>query len=454
MEVNVLSNEVKSAPFDVVVVGGGISGVCAAMAAARQGATVLLIEKNMNLGGVLTDSLVGPMMTFHSPRRQVSKGILQEIVDRLITIRGSCGHIIDPTGFVETITPFVHEKLKTVLFDIMNESGVTCFLGAPVAEVVTEDGFVRSLIVPYGVKEYVLEGKVFVDATGDGSFSIKSGAAYWVGDELTKECQPMSLILRVSGVDKQEIIAYIKEHPEDFQLRDEPSKIDFSYLAVSGFYTMAKLFHKYDLSFKRDRMLFFQVPFREDEFLINTNRYPGYASNPEELTRAQALALSETWRFMEFLRREVPGFRSVELVQTGSIGVRETNHIVADYTLRLEDITSAKKFEKPIAIGAYPIDVHQSTSDGLKIIKIPYPGEYEIPLETLLPKQLKNVVLAGRNASASHIAYAATRVSGVAGAVGMAAGICAALAAKVDGNIRKVDYLCLRKRIVEMGGVL
>lgn len=440
--------------FEVIVVGGGISGVCAAVAAAREGAKVLLLEKNMSLGGVLTDSLVGPMMTFHSPVRQVSKGILQEVVDRLIAIEGSCGHVKDPIGFVETVTPFVHEKLKTVLFEIVRDSGITCLLGSPVVNVNVEKGFVKSLTISHGPREYVFEGKVFIDATGDGSFSIKSGAEFWIGNESTRECQPMSLILRVSKVDKQQVIAYIRRHPEDFELRDDPSKLDFSYLAVSGFYSKMRHLDVYDLSFKRDRLLFFQVPFREDEFLINTNRYPGYGADPRELTKAQALALTETWRFLEFLKKEIPGFKNVDLVQTGSVGIRETHHIVADYTLRANDIVMNRSFEKPIAVGAYPVDVHQSKSAGLTIIRIPYPGEYQIPLETLLPKSLKNVLLAGRNASADHLAYASIRVSAIAGAIGMAAGICAALATKIDGDIRRVEYSKIRKRIIEMGGVL
>lgn len=440
--------------FDVIIVGGGISGICAAVAAARSGANVLLLEKSMNLGGVLTDSLVGPMMTFHSPVRQVSKGILQEIVDRLIEIRGSYGHVKDPTGFVETITPFIHEKLKVVLFELLNQEKVTYLLGLLTTGAEVEQGFVRVVKASSGAREYGFEGKVFIDATGDGSFSIKCGAPYWIGDEISKECQPMSLILRVSRVDKKKIVAYIKKHPEEFQLKNDPSKLDFSYLAVSGFYSKMSLLSKYGLSFKRDRLLFFQVPFSDDEFLINTNRYPGYGADAKQLTAMHSLAVIETWKFLEFLKKEIPGFENVELVQTGNIGVRETHHIEADYRLSVDDILRTKKFRKAIAIGAYPVDVHQSKSGGLSIMEIPYPGEYQIPLESLFPKNLKNVLLAGRNISADHLAYAAIRVSAIAGCTGMAAGICAALAAQQDGDVRKVDYEKLSKKILEMGGIL
>ncbi|HQC41752.1 MAG TPA: FAD-dependent oxidoreductase, partial [Petrotogaceae bacterium] len=88
--------------YDVIVIGGGVAGVCAAVTASRRGLKTLIVEKHMNMGGVLTSSFVMPMMTFHSQKRQVIKGIAQELVERLMEKNGSPGHIKDPIGFVPT----------------------------------------------------------------------------------------------------------------------------------------------------------------------------------------------------------------------------------------------------------------------------------------------------------------------------------------------------------------
>src|SRR6202451_1531249 len=115
---------------DVLVVGGGNAGCAAALAAARSGARTALIERYGFLGGTATAAMVGPWMTFHSGDDRIVGGIAQEIVERLVALGGSPGHLHDASDYVATITPFDPEIHKALLFDLMRESGVKLLLHA------------------------------------------------------------------------------------------------------------------------------------------------------------------------------------------------------------------------------------------------------------------------------------------------------------------------------------
>jgi hypothetical protein len=438
--------------YDVVVIGGGIAGVSAAITAARMGSSTLLIEKNMVLGGVLTQSLVMPMMTFHSRKRKTISGIGQEIVNKLIEVNGSPGHIKDPIGFVETITPFQPEKMKTVLLEMVEKSGVDLLLGMTCSDVKVENNYIKEIYLCNEQSELKVSSKTFIDATGSGNLSIKSGAPYVEGDGNRQSCQPMTLALHLSKVDKQTIVKYIRDNPSDFVSSDET---DFNYLAVAGFFRKMNSIDKYNVKFKRDRLLFFELPFTDDQIIMNTTRYSGYAADPWELTNAQHLASRDIWNFLSFLRKEIPGFSNAEIVQTGcSIGIRETTHVKTEKTITVNDLTSKATYPDSIAVGSYPIDMHLPSNGELKTLALPYPGEYQIPLSSLFPKKLENVVLAGRALGADHLAFSAVRTSPLATATGMAAGVTAAYSIESDIPIKLLNSNILRSIISEIGGII
>ena len=130
--------------FDVLVIGGGNAGCAAALAAARHGARTLLIERYGYLGGTATAAMVGPWMTFHSGSERIVGGIAHEIVERLVALGGSPGHIADASDYVATITPFDPEIHKALLFEMMAESGVSLLLHAYFLDALLDaDGAVR-----------------------------------------------------------------------------------------------------------------------------------------------------------------------------------------------------------------------------------------------------------------------------------------------------------------------
>ncbi|MFO7882067.1 MAG: FAD-dependent oxidoreductase [Kosmotogaceae bacterium] len=438
--------------YDVVVVGGGIAGVSAAISAARMGASTLLIEKNMMLGGVLTQALVMPMMTFHSQKRKTISGIGQEIVNRLINVKGSPGHINDPIGFVKTVTPFQPEKMKTVLLKMVKEAGVDLLLGMTCSDVKVEDSYVKEIQLCNEYGELKISSKTFIDATGSGNLAIRSGSPYVEGDGNRHNCQPMTLALHLGDIDKEIIIKYIRNNPSDFVV-DE--KTDHNYLAVAGFFEQMKNIDRYDVKLKRDRLLFFELPFSDNQIIMNTTRYSGYAGDPQELTEAQYLASTDIWNFMDFLRKEIPGFSNAELVQTGSsIGIRETTHVKTEKIITISDLTSKTTYSDSIAVGSYPVDIHLPSNGELKTITLPYPGEYQIPFSSLLPQKIENVLLAGRALGADHLAFSAVRTSPLATATGMASGIAAAYSVESGIPVKLLNNNIIRDIIIEAGGIV
>jgi len=439
--------------YDVIVIGGGVAGVCAAVTASRRGLKTLIVEKHMNMGGVLTNSFVMPMMTFHSQKRQVIKGIAQEIVERLMEKNGSPGHIKDPIGFVPTITPFNPEIMKTVLFEMLCQGKVDVISGHICTTTVSRKSIQTIQVQQASVaNEYTsidLCADIFIDATGDGNFSIKSGAPYTIGDGPSQETQPMTLILRVGKINAQEITDYIRSNPGNF-LFDE--KTDFSYLAVSGYFQECSRCEKYNLNFKRDRLLFFQIPNFSDQVMINTNRYPGLSLNKFEHSKAHMDAVLGIENFMTFLRSEIRGFSDAVLLESApAIGVRESTHVCGISTLQMPQLMGDVKADEPVAIGSYPVDMHVSGSDELRVVTIPYPSEYQIDMKNLIPKNLSNVVLAGRAISADHLAFSAVRTSPLACATGQVAGLMAVLSATEKCPINFIKYKKLKLLLQEDG---
>ena len=168
----------------MVVVGGGVSGSHAAIAAGRTGAKTLLIEQFGFLGGTLTAMGVGPMMTFHNRAgRQLVFGSANEMVERLVAKGASPGHILDGTGYCSTVTPFDAEMLKVVLEDMVFEAGAEILYHTRLIDIGKEGDKLTSIFVHNrgGIQE--IKGKQFVDASGDSEIVKLSGVPFTEGRE-------------------------------------------------------------------------------------------------------------------------------------------------------------------------------------------------------------------------------------------------------------------------------
>ena len=451
--------------WDVIVVGGGVSGVTAAAAAARNGAKTLLIEKDGCLGGTMTMCLVGPMMTFHSATEQVVRGLAQEVVDRLVAMRASPGHVLDTTGYVATVTPFHAEALRLVCQRMVLESGAEILFHGTVVDTVISEDTLTGVVVQCRGEQVTPAARVVVDATGDADVAFKAGALCEIGRPADGLVQPVSLMFKVGGWDKEAFTAYVVDHPEVLRLsRQGVDAYEHEPLvAVAGFgEVLQKAIVAGELgNLQREHVLFFNTH-RPDEVIVNMSRITGV--NPVDsasLTGAELQGREQVALIMAFLRRRIPGFGSASIETVGArVGIRESRRIVGEVQMTAEDVTSGRSWPDVIARSAYPIDIHSVTGatgpddEALQDDFLSKGVTYGIPYRALVPEKLHGLLAAGRCISTTAEAHGATRVSPTCMAFGQAAGTAAALAAKAGVAPRAVDVASLQQLLVSQGADL
>lgn len=444
--------------FDVVVAGGGIAGSLAAVAAARGGARVLLIEAEGYLGGSLTACGTGPMMTFHAGDTQVIRGLAQETIARLMAMDLSPGHIPDSTGYTYTVTPFDAEGMKLVLERMALEAGVSLLYHARVTSALREGQLMKGLTVSACGQALDVDAACFIDATGDGDLLALADIPFVQGRASDGRDQPMTLNLRMDGVDIEALRALMHTDVSLFPLlRDKPGLPDAApRLSVSGFQAaVAAARADGTLPFDRDMVLCFETNTR-GEVIVNMTRVNG--ENPVEpwsLSRAETEGRRQAWALVRFLRARIPGFARARLLYTGPrIGIRSSRRLVGRYCLTVEDVLSARRFEDAVAANGYPIDVHSADGARTDSRHLAWGQFYTIPYRCLTTDAVRNVIVAGRNLSATFEAHASARVSPCCGALGHAAGCAAALAVRQGVDVRDVPAAALRGELAAGGAWL
>ncbi|MGP3931209.1 FAD-dependent oxidoreductase [Nonomuraea sp. KM88] len=442
-----------SDPTDVLVVGGGPAGLAAAIAAARAGASVRIVERFGFLGGNLTAGLVGPCMTSFSldGSTQLIRGVFDEFVRRM----EAAGGAVHPSrtragsqysGFMvfghEAVTPFDPEVAKQVAMEMCLEAGVELLLHSFVADTVVADGRVTGVVVANKSGLAVVPATVTVDCSGDGDVAARGGAAYAYGREGDGEVQPMTVFFRVSNVDDAKVQAYQDAHPDEL-------------FPFQGVVERARREGRFPIPRRGVQMFKTLEP---GVWRVNTTRVLGMnGTDVGDLTRAEVLGRRQVRQLMAFFHENLPGLEQAKLLDTAAtVGVRESRRIVGEYVLTLEDLVDGRHFDDVIAVAGYPVDIHSPVSgdgpfeDGIP----PTANIYEIPFRSLLPAELDGVLVAGRCISATHEALAAVRVMPPSFAMGEAAGLGAAMAVAAGVAPRRVDVPELQQRLLDQGAYL
>lgn len=453
--VNIKTN---SKVYDLIVAGGGVSGTVSAISAARNGAKVLIVEKNGYLGGALTACGVGPMMTFHAGEKQVILGIGEEIVQNLKSKGYSPGHIRDTTNYISYLTPFSNEGMKITLDEMVSEAGCEVLYHSFITDVEFEGDELKSLYIcnKDGLTSY--KGKVFIDATGDADIANFSKVPCILGRESDGAMQPMTMNMKLYNVDSEELRAYGRAHAEklprlnkDITLLDKAERLSF--VGFDEEFKEAK--RKGELSIPREDILFFEtsVP---GEFILNTTRIIEHSGvDAKSLSEAETIGRKQCEELYRFLVKKIPGFKNAKVVLTGpSVGVRGSRQICGRYTLTAEDILDKRRFENVIAHSAYPIDIHNPKGEGtMSIHAKSFDDYYSIPYDIMVVNEFKNLLVTGRCVSATFKAQAAIRTTPTLTALGQAAGVAAALAVK-SGDTRNIDIKKLQSLLIKQGSYI
>lgn len=442
---------------EVLVVGGGPAGLGAALGAARVGAEVILAERYGFLGGNATAALVMPLMSFHTqrptfaragitnllpddhgPGHPVIAGVLKDMIERLVRAGGAIAPSIE-TGYV---VPFDPEIFKIVALNMLDEAGAK-FLFHALASGVVGDGVTEGVVFETKSGPIVIKARTVIDCSGDGDIAAHAGAEFEIGRDPDGLVQPMTLMFRMVEFERATFQNYVKAYPDQWR-------------GVHGLWDLVKKATQAgELDLAREDILFFATPHQEEIAVNSTRIMKVLGTDVWDLSYAEWEGRRQMHRIVAFLQRYVPGFKKAYAVQSGvTVGVRETRRIIGECQLTAADLLSARKFEDVIAQGTYPLDIHNPEGKGTILKHIPAGEAYDIPLRALIPRGTDNLLVAGRCLSGTHEAHSSYRVMPIAMATGHAAGVCAALAARLGTSAREVPVTEVQKELIRQGANL
>jgi len=422
--------------YDVLVIGGGVTGVAAATAAARTGARTALIELKPFVGGNATTGLC-----LHNyitkDGRQVVFGFAQELVDRLREMGGAVGHI-PFHGFVSAVTPVDGQMFRILATEILAEAGVTVMYGANVVGVEADGGHVEGLQCALKGGVRTIRAKAYVDSSGDADVAVFAGANSWMGEKGTGKMQPVSMLLNCYGTDNRRIAEEIAvsepamatrpDHPEPF-----PVYFNGTFSKWNDIVLEQGIFPN------EDHKVFFNTVW-PNHINVNTSAVFGVdATDPLALSRAGAELLRQVDKAGRFIREHVPGFEDAYMAPAAFPGARQTRHIEGLYEISDDDVDSGRKFDDTIGQVCFPVDIHDPETGQASFYQIGGDGAFDIPYRAMVPKGLDNVLVAGRCISVTSYANGATRNMAPCLVMGEGAGVATAMAAEQGVSLPDLD---------------
>ena len=460
------------AQADVLVAGGGTAGCVAAIAAARNGADVLLVERQGFLGGMMTAGNAGlTKYIVHEKSQteyrevlaqlaedpasvQVIGGLPMEITQRLMDTGAGIGTDGTAGSYVFT----AQDDFKFLLLTMMEEAGVRVLLHSLIVDVVKEGDSLAGVVVENKSGRQVILGKMVIDASGDGDVSARAGAPFVVGvaegDAAAEtgtplgSMQAMGVMFRMGNIDMERCFQYLLAHREQFMPQS---------FALLGLEEAYEAFKKGDMATFNitgigHRSQIYNTPI-PGVFTVCCPLFYGNGLDVQDLTRGEIAMMKEIRKRVAEIKSSLPGFEDAYLIDCPEICVRETRHFRGEYLLDIEDILSQRAFEDTIGRGCHPIDI-QPIPDSLKKYPLPHRWYFNIPYRSLLPKGVDNLLLAGRCISNTHEASGCTRVTMSCMVTGEAAGTAAAMCVAGELEPRDLEPARLRRRLADQGVIL
>lgn len=436
------SNPLQLGSYDVVVVGSGAAGSSAAIAAARSGASTLMIEKLPFLGGNST-AVLDTFYGFYTPGERALK-VVGGVGDDVVAGLRRLGPVVErPNTYgAGTGVTYLAEHLKVVWESLVTQAGAKVLLHAMVQGVDVDDGRVTSVDVATKAGPAQVRAPVVVDASGDADVCHHAGFEYELAGELDP-AQTLTTTFRLANVDterrarvsKDEMHGLMAEAAESGEY-DLPRREGSDHITpVDGM--TATVMTRID-----------QVAQLPDGGIRN-------ATDPEVLSEAEMAGRRQALEYVRFLIDKVPGYENASLVFLSSqIGMRETRRVQGDYRITRDDVLSARQFDDQIGLCGAPIEDHRPGT-GTKWEYLPAGSAVGIPLRTLVPRDGVNLLTPGRCFSATHDAQASIRSMAQCMAMGQAAGVVASLAATdALGSVRDVPFEKVRAELAEGGAII
>jgi hypothetical protein len=451
--------------YDVIVAGAGPTGICAAIAAGRMGARVLLLERFPFPGGEAVTAL--NLHGWHdNSEAHIIHGIPWEIILRLKDMDAAAeSRFTDPKKpdrplLVKRDISIDREAFIYVVLDMLETEGVEMLFHTFVSDVIKDGDTVCGLALTNKAGTEHVRGKIVIDATGDADVAAYAGASFEKGRDLDGTMQPVSMMSTFGGVDIERAVAYFNPRRAEVIEEDGEKYSKYMHFTLPLDEWMDDI--KRDFPEIAPFSRFTGNAFHKGMINGTTTTHIAHidATNPDDLTRAEVLGRKIAFRLAGFMRERVPGFEHCFLLRTSPhVGVRETRRVLGDYQLTYDDVLAGRRFDDVVVLGGFFVDIHSYNGASPQHLPergvfIKDQGSYDIPYRCFLPLGLENLLVAGRSLSASHEAHASARVMGTCMGMGHAVGTAAAMAVQAGTTPRQLDVEKLQRELLNQGAFL
>lgn len=419
---------------DVVVVGGGPGGIGAAVAAAREGADVLLVEHYGFLGGMATAGEVNPFMNNHLGGQSLDTGVFEDWLARILAYGGArkSSRIFDPY------------IARLAAEDLCVEAGVRLLYHHRTAHAETRDRRLDTLVLHSKSGLSAVKADTFIDSTGDGDVAALAGCRFEIGDEQHGHCQPMTLCFKLK-LDPR-AVADDAEAGDGDLYQQVMRQLDH----IHEVYTRAQAEGRIDCP--RENVLMFRGV-DDDLVHFNTTRVIAKSSiDGRQLSEAEVQGRRQLRQLVDLLRDEVPVFRHCRIHSIApQIGIRESRRIVGRNYVTFDDFKAGRRFEDAVARVTYMVDIHSPTGKGTQHVHLPKGQWYEVPWGCLLSADLDNLAIGSRCISVDHAVHSSVRVMAPVCSLGQAAGTAAGLARQRGVAVSEIEGRALRRTLIDRG---
>ncbi len=443
------SKQIPVRNFDVIIAGGGTTGVVAALASARNGAKTALVESKGYVGGTVVEGGTA-LHSFYNlwkafpgvKKRQVVRGIPQEIIDRLLKKGGTTGHLEMLKGYdYDSVCTVIDTEIyKLVAFEMLKEAGVNVFVNTMLVDVIKDGTIVRGILTESRSGREAFMASAFVDCTGYGDLCAHAGAEYTEPND-----HPVANSIGVGGVNIESYYHFLNQNDALTQLsRGTRSGKEEQIIRIDG--SLAKACPEFYEEASKIGMSAVITSMYDDFFMFLKLNYRTAVSptDRDEAAVAELELRRRQFAAVQLLQEYIPGCENAFIARSSpSICIRRGRCISCDYDITLDDILEGRHFKDDVMAYGF--------HDCAPRLKIREGGTYGVPYRALRVKGIDNLLAAGMMITSEHDAHMSTRNTVSCMAQGQAAGTAAALCAKQNCFTRELSTSLLQKVLIQDG---